>query len=104
MYPESKAIDILMLNRGAHYEPAAAAAVEQTMRDVTAAYPHLWVIWRSTPGGHRNCEASFEAPPLLQPLPVVRKYGWESIRIQNFVIKDMLATLFPQVKCRVCSL
>ena len=95
-------IDVLLLNRGAHYAPLdiVLAELTQTLSALKRAYPKLTIIWRNTPRGHTAAEiTNFMGAPLPRnyTAPTDLPYHWGDILLQNAHIRELLAKNFPGV-------
>ena len=97
------AADIVLLNRGAHFEHDGAVlrAVQEALEFIEAAAPDASVVWRTTPRGHLNFEATFDAAPLTADLGLgelaALPYNWGQFAAQNRQIVDLIETRFPKV-------
>jgi hypothetical protein len=90
---------LLVLNRGAHYEPTRETISElnKTLFYITSHFPKTSIMWRNTYPGVPDATASFYREPLTAPEPVKHKYDWEQFALQNVAIENFLDINYPQV-------
>jgi hypothetical protein len=112
----SEKISLLVLNVGAHYDPALPNQLRATLTHLYKTHPDLSIIWRNTPTGHFYCKQAFSSPPpgmlknadyerlnyttaLLDQETVATsdKHQWRSIGQQNGEVRRILEQEFPQV-------
>lgn len=101
----SENISIVVLNRGAHYDPDSKflAELNKTLHYLTRVHPHLTVIFRNTPPGHDNHTLNFDSAPLQRPqdMTVIAErfplYHWHDFHRQNQLLQELLIEYFPSV-------
>lgn len=103
---EKRNISILILNRGAHFEPNNSLVCDEirnTLNAIYENYPNMSVVWRSTSPGHYKFLEYFFREPLAEfnndiMLPEHHKnYHYELFESQNAIVDHFLAREFPQV-------
>ena len=96
-------VDVVLLNRGAHYEPIEVVlnAINTTITALRNAHHLITIVWRNTPRGHTPAELAdhFFGAPLSKGYiaPVALPYNWDKIFAQNEIIRTYLLEYFPGV-------
>jgi hypothetical protein len=91
-------IDIVILNRGAHYKPSdiVIAELKKTFSYLRKNYPNVQIYWRDTPTGHDGCNQYRSAKP-LETRPIKFIYDWSHFEAQNILIYQLIFEEFPEV-------
>ena len=95
-------IDVLLLNRGAHYAltDILLKEINETLTAVRHTYPDVTIIWRNTPRGHTEEERkNFLGPPLSKnyTAPLDLPWNWGDIQGQNPAVRDLIVNHFPGI-------
>lgn len=102
-YIDKYHVDILLLNRGAHYQPPYDVLhdLHETFQYLSVHHPQVTVIFRDTYPGHMNANSLFHQPPLPRPQyeepGAVLPYHWGEFHHMNAMVKSMIRERFPWV-------
>ena len=104
---ENLNITMLMLNRGSHYrhDSEFVPQVNRTLEGVYNRYPHLKIVWRSSPHGRKDQKNSHMRPPTTRvngTFPVLYEpdddsWGYGHFKRQNRLVYDLIKKHYPRI-------
>ena len=89
---------ILLVNTGAHYsaDEVLLSSVETAVAHVQKNWPHVLILFRSTPIGHLDHAKHFYDPPLtdLPNLEAGHEYSYDKFAHQNALVQSLIQKRF----------